>query len=259
MDVLNATPNANFQRPMQRVMGNRAVGDWHLEVGRLEIWTARLDVGGDVSALGECLSEDERARAARVVSPRDRDRFVTSRAFLRHVLGRATACAPADVRFVYGAHGKPSLDATAEGIQFNLAHSEALAVCVVARGCGDVGVDVEHVRPLNDLDGLVRLTCGPGERARLEALEASQREGAFFEVWTRKEAVLKALGSGLARPLGSLEVAFGPGQPPQVLSSDEPADLSMSLRSFEPAPGYLGAVATRGPVDDVRSSTWTWS
>jgi 4'-phosphopantetheinyl transferase len=240
-------------------MGNRAVGDWHLELGSLEIWTTELDTGEDARALEECLSEDEHARAARIVSPRDRNRFVTGRAFLRHVLARAAACAPVDLRFVYGAQGKPSLDAWADGIHFNLAHSGALAVCVVARGCGEVGVDVEQVRPLSDLDGLVRLACGPGERARLEALEASERTGAFFEVWTRKEAVLKALGSGLARPLGSLEVAFGPGRRPRVLCSAEPADLSMSLRSFEPAPGYLGAMAARGAVDDVRSSAWTWS
>ena len=102
-------------------------------------------------------------------------------------------------------------------MEFNLAHSEALVVCALARGCGELGTDIERVRPLSDAREVARATFSAWECARLQSLPEPVRLRAFYEAWTRKEAFLKALGCGLDRPLGSFDVSFGPGEPPRLL------------------------------------------
>ena len=162
------------------------------------------------------LSPDERERADRFVFARDRDRFVAGRAFLRLLLAQYLGCEPRALRFRYGPNGKPALADERSDLHFNLAHSGALAVCALARG-SELGVDLERLRPIRDAEGVVRSAFSPREVARLESLPETARLRAFYEGWTRKEAFLKALGHGLARPLDSFDVTLGPGEPPRLL------------------------------------------
>jgi 4'-phosphopantetheinyl transferase len=230
--------------------------------GVVDVWSASLDpVSPTVSRLLSHLERDERARADRFVSARDRGRFVVGRAFLRMLLARHVGVPPGDLRFRYDTYGKPALTGADRGVRFNLAHSDALAVCAVGEGCGEIGVDIERVRPIADAGSVSRAFLSPGELGRLAALPEPARLRAFYEAWTRKEALLKALGCGLNRPLVDLEVSFGPGEPARLLRSlSDPGEVErFSLHAFEPESGYMGAVALAGRALQVRQRTWRWA
>ena len=230
--------------------------------GVVDVWSASLDpVSQSVSRLVSYLEPDERERAERYLSERDRGRFVAGRAFLRMLLGRHVGVPPGDLRFSYDAYGKPALAGAGRGVRFNLAHSDALAVCAVGEGCGEVGVDIERVRPIADAGSVSRAFLSPEELARLAAFPEPARLRAFYEAWTRKEALLKALGCGLTRRLEDLEVSFGPGEPARLLRSlSDPGEVErFSLHAFEPEAGYVGAVALAGRAVQVRQRTWRWA
>ncbi len=105
------------------------------------------------TSLRSRLSSDELARAARFHFERDRTRFSVARAALREILAHYLGTSPAEIAFVYGDHGKPALAPPYGDLRFNLSHSHDLALCAVARG-SEVGVDVERIRELDDLEGM---------------------------------------------------------------------------------------------------------
>jgi 4'-phosphopantetheinyl transferase len=148
------------------------------------------------------LSTDELERAQRLPDDRVRGRWVASRAFLRRTLAPLTGADPADLVFDYGDAGKPSLPG---GPEFSLAHSGDYALLAFA--AVPVGVDLEQVRPgLAALPSVERFFSA-AERTELDALPEPRRVAHFFELWTLKEAYLKATGEGLARrSLGALPV-----------------------------------------------------
>jgi 4'-phosphopantetheinyl transferase len=137
---------------------------------------------------------------------------------LRQLLALQLDLAPRDLRFASGAHGKPELvGAGAEsGLRFNLSHSGAwgLAGWSWQR---DIGVDVEVWRTMRDEAALVRRFFSAVEIAAWEALPAELRHEAFFNLWTRKEAYVKALGHGLGLPLHSFDVSHEAGSSARLL------------------------------------------
>jgi len=213
---------------------------------QVHVVTSRLDELPPVSPEA-CLSADELVRAARWQRPQDRDRFICGRAWLRRTLAAYLGMAPASLTFELGAHGKPALPPPHHGLQFNLSHSDDVALLAVSRA-GRVGVDVEAVRPMADMAAIARRHFAPAEWQRWSALTADQRVPGFYDCWTRKEAYVKAVGAGLLAPLDSFEVAFEPHRPPALLSVDgsvrEAAQWNMW--TLEPAPGYRAAVIVRG-------------
>src|SRR5207237_5593023 len=131
---------------------------------------------------------------------------------LRWILGAYLGREPATLPFRYNDYRKPSL-AEGDDVQFNLAHSDGLALLAVARG-REVGLDLERVRPEVAGEEIAERYYSPAEVAAFRALPPSERERAFFACWTRKEAYLKALGRGLTVPLEGFEVTLAPGEPP---------------------------------------------
>ena len=162
---------------------------------------------------------------------------------------------PADsLRFNFGPQDKPSLEAQDLGprVNFNLSHSHGLAVYAFALG-REVGVDVELIRPEFTGDDIAERYFSPRELAELRALSQDLRAEGFFNCWTRKEAYVKARGEGLQIPLKDFDVSLTPGEPPVL----ESGDISRwSLRSFEPAPGYVAAVVVEGKDWQLRK--WEW-
>lgn len=229
--------------------------------GVVDVWSASLDpVSPLASRLVTYLDGDEQLRVGRFVSDCDGRRFIAGRAFLRMLLARYVGVLPGDIRFRYGAYGKPALADSGQNVQFNLAHSGALAVCAVGAGCGDIGVDVELARPIAGAESVSRAFLSPGELVRFAAFPETTRLQAFYEAWTRKEAILKALGCGLNRRLEDLEVSFGPGEPARLVRSlSDPTEVErLSLHAFEPESGYVGAVAIAGRIVQLRLHRWRW-
>jgi len=205
------------------------------------IWLADLDAAdsGD-DALG-ILSEDERARAGRFVFDVHRRRFIVCRAWLRARLAERLGCGAASLRFEYGPVGKPAL-AGGEPLRFNVSHSDRYALLAMAEGA-EIGVDIERLRPLSDMNALAERVFSAAERAALAAVAADRREEAFFAGWTRKEAYLKARGEGIGL-LGAIEVALTPGEVPRLIRvAGQPDELQRwSLEALSPVPGFAAAV-----------------
>jgi 4'-phosphopantetheinyl transferase len=247
-------------------MSHAALDDWPLPdrpvtgcaSGELHLWRVPLEAETALQQRGlAMLSEDERMKASRFLRDRDRHHFVNCRAAVRQILGQYQGVAPSQVAFGYQARGKPFLLRRGwPPLEFNVANSHELALIAVTVA-EPVGVDLEKIRPLSDLLGLTHHYFADEEVALLSTLGGQQRETAFFRAWTRKEAVLKAVGSGLSFPLRDVVVTLGEDQPCQVVSfgAGEPAP-SWWLLHLDPSPGYLGAVAARQPFTVIRR--WSW-
>jgi 4'-phosphopantetheinyl transferase len=208
------------------------------------IWTVRLS-GADQESDQRLLSPDERERASRFAFDVDRARFVAARAFLRRVLAGWLSEDPAALVFAYGAKGRPRLDGGSACPDFNLSHAADVALLAVS-WCSPLGVDVEAVRPMPDLDDLAGRVMHPSEFAAFERLEAHERESAFFRFWTRKEAVLKAAGTGFSADPGSFHVGIGDtGEAARMALDGTPC----VIRDVAVSPGYAAAIcAPEGAV-----------
>ena len=189
-----------------------------------------------VPAEPDVLDAGERERAARFLREADRDRYTASHLLLRRILARYTGTRPELLRFTRedcpccGApHGRPALADPAPGIHFSLSHAGALALVAVATQ--PVGADVEALPSAESVAGLVSV-LHPAEQAELVA--EGRTPGAFARLWTRKEAYLKGLGTGLGREPNLDYVGDRQPGPPGWTLADVPAP-----------PGFAAAVALR--------------
>ena len=235
--------------------------DWP-ELARDEIhaWCAVLDeLASDLPAFAETLSAGERQRAERFQFDRDRKRFIVRHGLLRMILGRYLNLEPARLSFTCESRGKPALAGTLDGrtLHFNLSHSDGLALFAVARRFA-LGVDVERIRPIPEIDQIAGKFFSARESAMLNALPAEQKLEAFFNCWTRKEAYLKATGEGIADALAQIEVSLVPGPTAQLLNiaGEAREASSWSLHPLAPAPGFTGAVAVK--ARDSKLACWRW-
>jgi 4'-phosphopantetheinyl transferase len=222
----------------------------HLLPGDVQVWAGWLDVTGEaVSGLWSTLSAPEQERANRFIRQQHHARFVVARGMLREILGACLGTEPRKVEFGYGATGKPLLSGpfAASGVQFNLAHSGGLAAFAVARD-RPVGVDVEQLRKVPELPQLIERFFSARECAAVSQLSAEEQTRAFFRLWTRKEAWLKATGEGMSGLLKTVEVLGPPGglEVRAKLPGGE-AETRLSLLDLAPAPGFLGALALGQP------------
>lgn len=224
----------------------------------VHLWRTRLDQPESVVRdLGNFLSREELRRADRYLSDFSRQCFMVGRGWLRTMLGRYLGLDPRAFDFCYGPYGKPELAEISKihnrqsnltgSLRFNLSHSQNIAVLAVAID-RYVGIDVEQIRSVVEMDGIVTQLLSSAERSEFDQLPVSQRKSAFFRCWTQKEAYLKALGDGLTVPLQNIEVSIGTEAPPKlrrVLGRPKEASRWI-LKDVQPSPGYLGALAVEG-------------
>jgi 4'-phosphopantetheinyl transferase len=217
-------------------------------VDMIDVWTTVLRAStGDIERFSALLSADERDRQARMLAGVVRDRFTIARATLRLLAARYLGIHPGAIKFSYGPRGKPDLAGTNEGLRFNLAHSEDVAVYAFTRG-HEIGVDVERVREIPDMDRIAHRFFALDECMVLDSLPSQDRAHAFYLAWTRKEAYVKAVGDGLHIPLDSFSVTLRPGEQARLIGFDKGPRFACdwNLHSFENEPGFVGAVAYRG-------------
>ena len=215
-------------------------GPQSLECDEVHVWSAPLDRPCDPNLL----VESERERASRFKMERIRNQFIAARAQLRIVLGRYLNLPPAEVPIKYEASGKPVLGLNgARDLYFNVSHSETLAVFAATRR-GRIGVDIERHKKIANAELLVERFFSPHDSDRFKRLPERERLDAFFRAWTRKEAVLKAIGQGV-QSLDQCDVTFRAGEPEAVLrvGADVNAGGKWFLKCWQPEAGYDGAVA----------------
>ena len=211
----------------------------------IEIWLAQLDLDADqVLQCALLLSPDELLRAERYWFERDRRRFIVARATLRKLLGGCLAAVPDAIVFAYARNGKPVIADHAGDVQFNVSHAHERALYAISRSHA-LGVDIEYLNRDIDYSGLAERFFTNREYAALQRIPESGRKRAFFACWTRKEAVIKALGDGLAIPLDRFETAVDPEAPPRLLAFDKTTcDIEgLTLYTVDVGPDYVATAA----------------
>ena len=216
----------------------------------VRVWTVDLDdeeVGRKLDLIP--LGADEVQREQRFIHPRDARRFRRRRAFRRQILGELLGIGAGEVKFILGSYGKPMLLGAAGTLHFSATHSAGWTWLAV--GGGPLGLDVEVESPLlPELPGLIA-QLAPAEQSDLERVGELERPKAFLDVWTRKEAVLKAAGTGLRRDLNSFVVPVGPLPDGQWVDL-APGTFRWWVRDLRLCPGFRGALATSAPCRVVR-------
>ena len=153
------------------------------------------------------LDEEERSRWQRYRHDGARRRFALCRGALRAILCRRLGCSNEELAFAASDHGKPYavVQGRTASISFNLSHSGRHGMVALA-AAGRLGVDVEERSARPHLDELIGTTLGPHEKAELEGASESRKLHMFFYFWTLKEALIKALGTGLSLDMSGFEI-----------------------------------------------------
>lgn len=199
--------------------------------------------------LAQVLTAAERAHAARYVQQRDRDRFISVRAWLRRLLGAYLDESAAALTFEIAKHGKPALvgHGGPDGLRFNVSHSGEFGLIAVCRG-REVGVDVEEIRHDFDVIELGRTCFSLREHEELCACAPNARVERFFQLWTAKEACIKALGGGLSIPLQDFTVCVGHERDRWRVTSESMESGITDVIPLSIAQGYRAAVTVVGPA-----------
>lgn len=203
----------------------------------LKIWAVHLDcVSHDLSLL----STNERLRAARLRQQKDRLRWLDAHCATRRILALELRVDPQYLEFDETDAGKPFLARPAQGLEFNLSHSGGHGLVAVAKD-RPVGVDIEVRRPLSDVLALTHQIASPSEAQVFKQVSTQEVHSIFFDLWTRKEAVLKAAGRGFLVDPRQVEVGIGPGR--SYVNFD---DRIWTVESLAVGPGVVAATAIEG-------------
>lgn len=212
----------------------------------IDIWLLRLEMA--TTALREpatWLSRSEHQRAARLRAPADRRAFIAAHALLRAILASYLGSHPGAVELRRSPGGKPRLGGRHK-LFFNLSHAGQRAVCAVSRHW-HVGVDIERNCCAVDHGRLAQRFLSATERDALGRLPARRQRRAFLGCWTRKEAVAKALGLGLALPFDRFDAGSSNGGPLRVIPRAGARPVAVHVAQLSIGRGWLGAVAALKP------------
>ncbi len=210
----------------------------------VHLWQRELHaLPEELNAHFALLTGDERERAMRFRVDRAREAFVLTRGTLRTLLARYLGGEPGAIRFRYEGQGKPFFD-SGNNVQFNVSHTDGLALIGVARD-RRIGVDVEKIKPETEVGKLSERFFSERERLELRRLSGDELRAAFFRVWSRKEAYIKATGEGLSLPLHQFDVSIEArdhdalrATRPEAAEAERWMVSDVALR-----PGYAAAVA----------------
>jgi 4'-phosphopantetheinyl transferase len=205
------------------------------------------------------LSPDERARASRFHFPQHRLAYVFAHVVLRDVLSRYLQCSRREIRFAENAFGKPFLDDVSGGraVEFSLSHSGGLVVVGLCRG-RRIGIDVEEIRPMDDISAIAESYFTPQECAFILREQRLGRQHAFWSCWTRKEAYVKAVGKGLSIPLNSFDTLISRREPVAFLEGgpDLGDKAIWQVMNLDLRKGYVTAIAVETAKNRLVHFEW---
>ena len=217
----------------------------------VDVWICTLDRADELaSKFSPLLCAKEMNKAKQYAFQHLQDSYVLSRGLTRYILGAQLATAPKAIQFDTQPWGKPFV-ATNPDLFFNVSHAGSRLAVAVSH-VAPVGIDIELIHPMPDALSVAKSFFSDEEIARLAGLSPSAQERAFFECWTRKEAFIKAPGEGLHRDVKRFTVRFGPGQTSCLDWIENDNWDEWTLRAFEAGESYVGAIAMRAGIGELR-------
>ena len=253
---MTSSPDPSFTFPPVAALAERQNERVILKHGTVDLWSCSLR--GDAAVLDRChacLSEAERARAARFVRADDRMRFTFAHGGLRLVLARYLGVDPAELRFSTGPTGKPALrdhQSDPHFLRFNLSHSHGRMLVAVANA-QEVGIDLEQVRDTCEPLKLAERFYTPAEYESIKRLPASGQAMQFTRLWVAKEAWLKAQGVGIPS-LQHCEIVASPSSSRASVRLQPGSAMpeGWAVEWLNCGQGWQGAVSTSGNDWSVR-------
>jgi len=225
-----------------------------LKQGQIAVWFACVDRSlPEIQEFEAVISPEEAARAQRFHSARDRDRYIVQHGVLRSLLAGYLRCEPRQVDIRTRASGKPFLAGSDAGgsLQFSASGSGLYTAFAFGR-CNRIGVDIEEVRDLPEMQGIVDQHFTPREKHEVSSCPKERRLLLFYRLWARKEAVLKAQGEGLLKDLVSVDVATGEGAGPWRVGIDSGGGVEgYSVVDIDGPPGYAMAVSMSSHISRI--------
>jgi len=232
--------------PPSAALGTHDVHVWYRTTEGADAFDARETDLSD-------LSSGERARCVRFAFERDRRDFAAAHALLRTQLSNYADVAPAAWTFDAPPDGKPFIVSSGEPtLAFNLSHTRGCVACAIAAG-GEVGIDVESADRALDGRKIAARYFSTAECDWLDACAARERAIRFIELWTLKEAYIKAIGRGLSHPLNTFGFAFDGERDIRFCPPPDAQASAWRFALFAPSARYRMAVAV-GPTPSVRGS-----
>lgn len=230
-----------------------------LSDNQVHVWCADLNLPDlELARLGTFLSDDEIARANKFRFVEHQKRFTAARGILRQLLANYLQISPCEVKFDYSDRGKPSLSGCHHNhhLQFNLSHSQNHALYGFTLN-DLIGVDVEYIKDMPDAIKIAQRFFSTQEYELIKSTAIKEQERLFFTLWTAKEAYLKALGTGLAGSLDTVEIEVNPTRLRMVAGSKVTAG-EWELYSCSPKNNYIGAIAIKSDQPNPEISFWSW-
>ena len=223
----------------------------------IHIWRANLDLPSVViEKLASTLSKDEINRANRFRFQQHRDRFIVGRGILRELLAnylqvKSDRAAPRLQRdrviFEYSPRGKPQLASSLNqySLQFNVSHSQDLALYGFNYQ-RIIGVDLEYIKDNIDCKQLAKRFFTTQELQLINSYPTSEQKTIFFQLWTAKEAYLKATGEGLAGSLDTIEFTLDNNSVKLMQIKQDQAQVSYwSINNFIPQDNFIATIAVK--------------
>jgi len=167
-----------------------------------------------------CLSDREKQRLEKFSHANAAQQYLISRYATRNIIAHYLKCKTTEFDFEYNRYGKPSINAanhTLSRLHFNLSHSGD-TILLALSAAAEVGIDVEHDRTRCDVLKLAQRFFHPLEFQQLIQLPKAQQRHGFYDVWTRKEAFVKAIGTGMQLPFNRFQVSLDAS--PRLLQQD---------------------------------------
>lgn len=200
------------------------------------------------------LNPEELQRANRFRFPQHRQRFIIARGMLREILSTYTQISPQDIIFSYGPRGKPYLSGSHAHLQFNVSHSDDVAVYALTQNV-EIGVDIQKIEDKFN-DSVAKRFFSQQEYADLMQLSAAERPTAFCYLWACKEALIKAVGEGLYVPLGNFSVSLQDKSQWVSLTHADKTEKYF-LQNFPVHDDYQCVFATAQTVEKITRWKWT--
>jgi len=155
--------------------------------------------------LWNILSYDEKNQAEKFINVTLKNRYIISHGLLRHLLSFCTIIKPQDIQYSTNQFGKPFLKNDKYRVQFNISHSKDYAVYIIALDY-KIGIDIEWKDNTLNFQELIEFLLSPTEIIIFNKLDPETQFHMFYDIWTKKEAIIKAIGQGLSYPLKTIEI-----------------------------------------------------
>jgi 4'-phosphopantetheinyl transferase len=192
------------------------------------------------------LSNQEKTQANKFINNYLKDRYVISHGLLRHLLAFYIGINPENIEYSFNQFGKPFLNNNTCGMQFNMSHSKDYAAYIMSLDC-QVGIDIEWKDKNMNFQDILESVLSPSEIIFFNQLTPEEKFNTFYSTWTKKEAIIKAIGQGLSYPLKAIEImnSLGDKRTYHTANKDTFHYLDLSLPN-----DYAGAAALTRKSDN---------